>query len=144
MDEAAEIASKSFESVRVSTRPLPTVRRQLGRSTPRRYNSQQSWRRFSRDRRGALIDRVGGKPNIRQAHLIDQMVTAEWRALQLEAEADAAKTGRERYGRLRIAADYRKQLLLLDRELDRTIPKAPPPAPRPTARLADIIDRAAE
>jgi hypothetical protein len=131
--------SGSIETVRISSKHPLTMRRQLGRSTPRRYDSQQSWHRFSRDRRGALIERVGGKPDIRQAHLIDQMSHVEWQALKLEAEAEAAKTGKEQYDRLRLAADFRRQLLLLDRELALTTKRSTAePAPRP-ARLAKCL-----
>jgi|SRR6516165_6232993 hypothetical protein len=123
--------SESFETVRVSSKSPVTKWRQLGRLTPRRYDSQQSWHRFARDRRGTLIERVGGKPDIHQAHLIDQMCHVEWQALKLESEAETAKTAKDHYGRLRLAADYRRQLLLLDRELvaaSKRAASAPAPA----------------
>src|SRR5215470_5283338 len=131
--------SESFENARISSRSPRTLRRQLGRLTPRRFNSRQSWHRFSRDRRAGLIESVGGKPDVRQAHLIDQMVKTEWQALKLEAEAETANTGKERYGRLRLATDYRRQLLLLDRDLAKTIPKRASAAPQP-ATLNDYLE----
>jgi hypothetical protein len=60
---------------------------------------------------------VGGEPDDRQARIIDQMVHAEWQAVKIEAEADATTSEKARYGRLKLAAEYRRQLLLLDRDL---------------------------
>jgi hypothetical protein len=96
-----------------------TYRQQSGRYTPQRFG-RQSWYRFLENRTAISNSEVHGEPTERQSRLIEHMINAEWQALKLEAEAETAKTGREQYGRLRLAADFRRQLLLLDRELART------------------------
>jgi hypothetical protein len=107
-----------------------TQRRELGRLTPRRFTQTARWR-FNADRRGSYLRRIGGPPDERQALIIAQMVSAEWQALVCEhnaakaAEADAEAATKA----LRLAAEFRRQLMLLDRDLAATMRK-----PRERAR----------
>jgi hypothetical protein len=116
-----------------TTSQVPTHRRELGRSNPRSF-SQHSWWRFRQHRRGILIRRIGGEPDERQAGLIEAMVTAEWHALRLEAQA-RGEAGKAVLETLRLAAEYRRQLLLADRDLaaaTRQAQAAAQPAPQPS------------
>ena len=88
----------------------------LARYTPRN-TSYQSARRFYRERLTEYFRRVGGSPNEHEAQLIDQMINEEWQALRLEGEAGETEDEKKRYGRLRQALDYRRLLMLHDREL---------------------------
>jgi hypothetical protein len=95
---------------------FPTVKAQLRRVMPRTFN-EQSWHYFERDRRRSLIARCGGWAGEGEAYLIDQIINAEYQALKLEAAAEAAEREKDRYGRLRLATEYRRQLLLHERDL---------------------------
>lgn len=120
----------------VASRML-TQRRELGRLNPRRFTQTARWR-FNADRRGSYLRRVGGQPDERQALIIAQMIGAEWQALVCEhnaANADA-RTATEA---LRLAAEYRRQLMLLDRDLALTTRKPPSPAkPKPGVPQIDL------
>jgi hypothetical protein len=91
--------------------------RQLGRSTPHTFDKHAK-SRFGKQRRASYLRRVGGEPDDRQAFLIDAMLHAEWTALQLEAKAQNEE-GKTAFLLLQQAAEYRRQLLLADRELAR-------------------------
>jgi hypothetical protein len=110
------------------TSQILTHRREVGRSTPRRF-SRHAWWRFRQDRRAGYIRRIGCEPSERQALLIDQMVVAEWQALELEAKA-RGDTGRDQLESLRLATECRRRLLLLDRDLASTT-RAKTPQGRP-------------
>jgi hypothetical protein len=62
------------------------------------------------------VRRVGGEPDERQALLIAQMVAVEWSALEAEATARTL-SGRPQIDALKLGAEFRRQLLLLDRDL---------------------------
>lgn len=116
-----------------------TWHRQTGRYTPHRFG-RQSWHRFLDDRTKILVRRVGGHPDERQGALIEAMINAEWQALKLEAEAEAAGApAKERYNALHLAAEFRRQLLLLDRDLTSTTRYKPAPAPSSPPSLTEII-----
>jgi hypothetical protein len=109
----------------VASRML-TGRRELGRLTPRRYTQTARWR-FNADRRGSYLRRIGGPPDERQALIVDQMINAEWRALVCENKATNAEAGAA-MRQEQLATEWRRQLLLLDRDLAATMRK-PPQAP---------------
>jgi hypothetical protein len=111
------------------TSRIRTNASELGRITPRRFSAPAKWR-FRQDRRTAYLRRCGGEPSERQAMIIDQMLTSEWTALQLEAKAKN-ETGKAALDMLRVAAEYRRQLLLLDKELAGTTRRQPAARPRP-------------
>jgi hypothetical protein len=129
-----------------------THRRQLGRLTPRRF-TRPAWYRFSRDRRAGYIRRIGSDPDERQALLIEQMVQAEWSALVCDrrvAEAEArvaeakgarAKTNAAKDGleAMRRAAEFRRMLILLDRDLNRATPRPAPTPAAPPKTLAEHL-----
>jgi hypothetical protein len=111
------------------TSQILTHRREVGRSTPRRF-SRTAWWRFRQDRREGLIRRIGGQPDECQAGLIEALITAEWQALELEAEA-RNETGKLRYAKIRLAAEHRRLWQLADRELSRVTPKRVPRSASP-------------
>jgi hypothetical protein len=112
----------------VTARPRRrTYHRQLGRYEPLRFGPR-SWYRFRDDRTAISCRRVRGQPDERQAGIIEAMFNAEWQALRLEAEAEAAETAKERYSTLHLAVEFRRQQLLLDRDLAATMRKPPSPA----------------
>jgi len=116
-----------------------TYHRQLGRMQPVRFSPHSRWR-FQADRAAILLRRVGGQPDERQAHLIDQMIHAEWQALMLGHEAKTAASEQLKYRRIDLAQEARRQLLLLDRELAATTRQARAAPPPKTARpLSDIV-----
>src|SRR6516164_11579003 len=114
-----------------------THRDPLGRYTPVSFSPNARWK-FVRSRRASYVRRIGGDPDEREALIISQMIEAEWSALQAEAEARQL-TGKLRLASLRIAAEHRRQLLLLDRDLAATTRAraAAKPDPSPGSRLAD-------
>jgi hypothetical protein len=63
-------------------------------------------------------------------------IGAEWSMLEAERTARAL-SGRAKIEALRLAAEYRRQWLLANRDLDRTIPK-PPPAGKPKPGPAQL------
>jgi hypothetical protein len=71
--------------------------------------------------------------------LIDSMVNAEWQALLLERKAAEATTDWVATHSLRLGAEFRRILLLLDRDFDRTTPKPPPSTPSRRARRLSAI-----
>jgi hypothetical protein len=100
-----------------------TYRQQSGRYTPQRFG-QQSWYRFLENRAAIYVDEVGGEPSQRQSRLIEQMVNAEWQALKLERQAENIEDARDLLRFVDAAAEWRRQLLLLDRELAATMRRA--------------------
>jgi len=98
----------------VPSRP-GTARNPLGRYKPTNSSAKTRWR-FVRERRTEYLRRVGGVADDRERLLITQMIEAEWSALLSEAEARQLE-GKLRLASLRIAAEHRRQLLLLDRDL---------------------------
>jgi hypothetical protein len=66
------------------------------------------------------------------------MINAEWQALKLEAAVEAVETGKEQYAALHLAAEFRRQLLLLDRDLAQTTRK-PPQQPQQLKTLAQHL-----
>jgi hypothetical protein len=71
--------------------------------------------------------------------LIEAMINAEWRALELEADAGAAETKKEKHTALNLAAKWRRQLLLLDRDLVRATGKPSPQPPEKPKTLAEHL-----
>jgi hypothetical protein len=106
-----------------------TQRREIGRSTPRAF-TRTCWWRFASDRRGGYIRRVGGQPDERQGLIIAQMIEAEWNKLRCEHEARSA-TGKAAYELMKLAAEWSRQLLLLDRALASATPRPVPAKARP-------------
>jgi hypothetical protein len=96
-------------------------RQEIGRLMPRAFTKTCFWR-FGQDRRRGYIRRLGAPPDERQALLITQMVEAEWNKLRLEHEAKSA-TGKAGLERMRLSAEWSRQLLLLDRDLARATPR---------------------
>ena len=81
------------------------------------------------ERRALLVERVGGKPDERQAALIEEMINTEWQALRLEAQA-LSEAGKVMLLTMKLAAEYRRLYRLADRDLDRN--PARPPLPSDT------------
>jgi len=96
---------------------------------PRSFSAPCRWR-FDRDRRAAYVKRCGGSLSEAQALIVDQLIAAEWMALKTERDA-AAVQGRDRIDLMRLAAEHRRQVLLLNRDIERTIrpPDAEPARP---------------
>ena len=95
----------------------------LGRLTPRSV-SDDARLRFEKERRNGYLRRIGGgPPDERQSFLIDQMMLSEWRAFELEERAKRSRSSRAAASMWRQAAEYRRQLLLADRELARATPR---------------------
>ena len=114
-----------------------TQRHELGRLTPRRFSQTARWR-FNQDRRGGYLRRIGGPPDERQALIISQMIGAEWQALVCEHNAANADV-RAATEALRLAAEFRRQLLLLDRDLAQTARKPPQPPLQQPKTLAQHL-----
>jgi hypothetical protein len=95
-----------------------TPRNPLGRYIPKAVSEPARWR-FTRDRREGYLRRIGGAPDERQALIITQMIDAEWQAWVCERKA-AEANARVATEALRLAAEFRRQLMLLDRDLART------------------------
>jgi hypothetical protein len=121
----------SLAQTRVFSRRNP-----LGRYAPKRISEHTRWR-FLRDRRTALIRRIGGgPPTERQALAIDMMVATEWSVVVAEHDAEATTDPRTRTDAMRVAADARKQVLLWDRALTAAMPPiVPTESPDPLAAL---------
>jgi hypothetical protein len=124
----------------------------LGRYVPKRFSAPSRWR-FVRDRQAGYVRRVGGGvPTEHQALIIQQMIDAEWSALICDrraAEADRraaeatsarAKTSAAKDARdaLSQAVNFRRLLLLLDRDLARATPRPAPPTER-SPSLAEVL-----
>jgi hypothetical protein len=118
--EAAPTITEGYRKV--------TYRQQVGLYTPFRFETR-SWYRFVQDRTANLLRRIGGSPDERQSGLIEQAIRCEWQALKLEAEAETADSDHSRHTKLRIAASYRRALLLADRDLAWTM-RGGRPAPK--------------
>jgi hypothetical protein len=121
------------------TRTRSSQLREIGRLQPRTFR-EEGWWRFSRDRRRGYVRRLGGPPDERQGLLISQLVTAEWNKLKCEHEARGV-SGKAAYDLMKLAAEWSRQLLLLDRDLARTMP---PPAPQPAAPSPSLAEVLAE
>jgi hypothetical protein len=102
----------------------------IGRMVPRSFSEPCRWR-FDRDRRAGYVRRCGGALTDAQALIVDQMIRAEWLALRTERDAAEAAEPRDRAELLRLAAEHRRQLLLLNRDLEKTI-RLPEPARPPS------------
>ncbi len=126
------------ETTRTSARSL------TGRYMPARISAHSRWR-FQRDRRAALLRRIGGgPPNERQALAISMLIDCEWAAFVAEHDTNIAPSAKLRILALRLASDARKQVLLWHRELtaaSKVTPPAPEPAPSLEQVLADIASR---
>src|SRR5215831_8383103 len=96
------------------SRPAASFRNPLGRYMPQSFNIRARWK-FAQARRAEYLRRVGGDPDDRQVLIISSMIEAEWSALQSEAQAKE-EIGRLRLASLRIAAEHRRQIILLDRD----------------------------
>jgi hypothetical protein len=73
--------------------------------------------------------------------LIQTLIDVEWHALRLEAQAKS-ESGRTALDLLRLSAEYRRQFLLADRDLDRAIPRleaVPQQPPSLNEHLARIV-----
>jgi hypothetical protein len=114
-----------------------SARNLTGRYMPARISPHSRWR-FQRDRRAALLRRIGGKPDERQALAISMLIDAEWALTVAQHDAEAAPDARTRIEAMRLAADARKQVLLWDRALVSATPTPQAPqAPDPMTRLAE-------
>jgi hypothetical protein len=121
-------------STRISARNL------TGRYMPARISPHSRWR-FQRDRRAALLRRIGGgPPDERQALAISMLIDAEWALTVAQHDAEAASDARTRIEAMRLGSDARKQVLLWDRALVSATPtpQAPQPA-NPMDRLRDHL-----
>lgn len=128
-------ASRSVTLSRAVSRRNP-----LGRYTPRTFTPHSRWK-FNRDRRTDKLRRVGGDPDERQAAVIQIAMDAEWSMLECKATARTL-SGSQKIEALRLAAEYQRQWLLAERDLDRTIPRPKPAAaaePLKPPPIADII-----
>ena len=129
----------------ISQHPIRiTHGRQLGRHMPRTF-TRKSWWLFLSRRRTALVGTVGGQPDERQGRLIETLIRVEWAALESEETARTLK-GKAKIDALRLAAEYRRQMLLLDRDLARTLPKPAPQSasPKEPPALPDLIAAAVQ
>ena len=96
-----------------------------------------------------MIARVGGKPDERQAALIEEMIGHEWQARRLEKQA-LGETGKAAFLTMKLATEYRRLYRLADRDLDRhparQLPLPGDPVEQPAnghvgKRLAGLHDR---
>jgi hypothetical protein len=73
-----------------------TPRSKLTGINPRNF-SRTSWWRFARDRRSRYLERIDGVPSAFQSNLIENCISLEWAALQVEATGGlvALREGRE-------------------------------------------------
>jgi hypothetical protein len=93
-----------------------SYRNVLGRYVPKRFSAPSRWR-FVRDRQAGYLRRIGGGvPTEHQALIIQQLIEAEWSKLRCEHEAKNV-AGKAVYELLRLAAEWSRQVLLLDRAL---------------------------
>ena len=108
-----------------------SARNLTGRYMPARISPHSRWQ-FIRDRRAALLRRIGGAPpDERQALTISMLIDAEWALTVAQHDAEAAPDMRTRTKSMRLAADARKQILLWNREL---VTATPQPSARNTDR----------
>jgi hypothetical protein len=94
--------------------------------------------RHSRTRRDEYLRRIDSEPDDRQALIISSMIDAEWNAYVCEIkahEADPATAAKM----LRLAAEWRRQLLLLDRDLDLTCRRSLEPSSERPKTLAEHL-----
>ena len=110
---------------RVPGRP----RSRLTGINPRNF-TKTSWWRFSRDRRARYVSRISGELADVQAALVENMISLEWAALQVEAEGGLVglREGREHRRLFQKLLDDFERSLTPVRRIERRRP-----------RLAEII-----
>ena len=128
--------ARMVAGTRISARNL------TGRYMPARISPHSRWR-FIRDRRAALLRRIGGAPpDERQALTISMLIDAEWALTVAQHDAEAAPDMRTRTESMRLAADARKQILLWNRELVAATPQpSAATPPDPMTKLRDHLAR---
>jgi hypothetical protein len=115
------LARMTDSSALARTRSKVSYRNPLGRLRPVSF-SDKSLSRFRDDRIGEYRERIGGEGDERQRLIIEQMISAEWQKLRCENEAQRA-TGKDAYDLMRLAAEWSRQLILLDRNLASATPR---------------------
>ena len=110
---------------RVPGRP----RSRLTGINPRNF-TKTSWWRFSRDRRARYVSRISGELADVQAALVENMISLEWAALQVEAEGGLVG--------LREGREHRRLFQKLLDDFEATLQ---PPTRQVGKRLAGLHDR---
>ena len=112
MEAALETRLPGFLSVHPRS---PTRLNPLGRYTPKSL-SDQSRRRFWRERTTEYLARIDGAPTTRQATLIEKMIKLEWSSLVVERQSDVVVGLRE-------AREHTRLFTKLLQDFEESLPK---------------------